>query len=99
MTNEFSVAKLLEDTEQVLRDEGMPAEEARRQAEEQVSSMGATKTLTDNCPLGNTSPMACMLCRYGHMTDCHHPLTCEEANCSHYQANKEAEEEVFEMDC
>ena len=21
---------------------------------------------------------------YGHMTECHYPLTCEEARCSHY---------------
>lgn len=26
-----------------------------------------------------------MLCRFGHMLECHYPLTCEQANCSHVQ--------------
>lgn len=30
------------------------------------------------------TPMACMYCPFGHMTDCHHPYTCDEAECSHY---------------
>ena len=38
------------------------------------------------CPLGARAPTACMLCRFGHLMDCHHPKTCEQANCSHYQS-------------
>lgn len=34
--------------------------------------------------LQNT-PMACMLCQFGHMTECHYPLDCEEAQCSHLE--------------
>ena len=98
MFNEFNVAKAIADTEQVLRDAGMPAEEAKRQAAEQVNSMGATKTLTGTCPQGGANPMACMFCQYGHMTDCHYPLTCDEAECSHYRAEMEAEGEMVELD-
>lgn len=98
MNNEFNVAKAIADTERVLRDAGMSADKARRQAEEQVNSMGATKTLTGTCPLGGTNPMACMFCQYGHMTDCHYPLTCDEAECSHYLSELEAEGEIVELD-
>jgi len=27
----------------------------------------------------------CMFCEFGHLTECHHPMNCEEAQCSHYQ--------------
>ncbi len=40
-----------------------------------------------NCPMSNNdrvSPMECMFCPYGHMTECHYPLDCYEAKCSHY---------------
>jgi len=40
-----------------------------------------------SCPLNNYNevpPMRCMFCPYGHMTECHHPFTCDEAECSHY---------------
>lgn len=30
------------------------------------------------------SPMNCMLCIYGHITECHYPETCEEALCNHF---------------
>ncbi len=43
------------------------------------------------CPLGGTTTMACMFCLKGHMTDCHYPKTCEEANCSHYQETNKSE--------
>lgn len=91
MAKEFNVAKAIEDTARVLEDAGMPAEEARRQAEEQVNSMGVSKTMQGDCPLGGTGAMACMLCPYGHMTHCHYPATCEEAECSHYQQEVETE--------
>jgi len=31
------------------------------------------------------------MCSYGHMTSCHFPHTCEEADCSHYHQNIENE--------
>jgi hypothetical protein len=34
----------------------------------------------------------CMFCSTRHMLECHHPNTCEEANCTHYQAEMEFEE-------
>ena len=37
------------------------------------------------CKAGGLNPMACMFCSYGHMLECHFSLTCEEAECSHYQ--------------
>lgn len=43
-----------------------------------------------DCPLGSTNPMACMFCLYGHMLECHHPYTYEEAECSHYQDEADA---------
>jgi len=36
------------------------------------------------CPVGALTPMSCMFCEFGHMLECHHPYTCEEAECSHY---------------
>ncbi len=38
------------------------------------------------CPRGAVSPLVCILCEFGHMLDCHYPLTCQEAECSHYKA-------------
>jgi hypothetical protein len=41
-----------------------------------------------SCPAKNNArmtPMACMFCPYGHMTECHFPYYCEDANCSHYR--------------
>lgn len=49
---------------------------------------------TDNggdCPCLNESlnPMAFWFCPYGHATECHYPLECEEAaaegKCAHYE--------------
>jgi len=37
--------------------------------------------------------MAAMFCPYGHMTECHYPMTCTEAECSHYQAEMDLEED------
>ena len=65
---------------------GVPEDEANQVASKEVDSLGAVKTSNGQCPLGGTSPMACMFCRYGHMSDCHYPSSCEEANCSHYQS-------------
>ena len=41
------------------------------------------------CP----NPMAAFLCPYGHMTECHFPMSCREANCAHmdrYEPSDEA---------
>ena len=41
-----------------------------------------------HCPIINgapTSPLNCMFCDTGHVTECHWPESCEEANCYHYQ--------------
>lgn len=73
---------------------GVPEEEAKQLASKEIDSMGAVKTSLGECPLGGASPMACMFCWYGHMTECHYPLTCEEAQCSHYQAEMDAEGEL-----
>ena len=65
---------------------GVPEDEANQVASKEVDSLGAVKTSNGQCPLGGTSPTACMFCRYGHMSDCHYPASCEEANCSHFQS-------------
>jgi len=52
---------------------------------------GIDKIKNGECPLGAFSPMTCMFCEFGHMTECHYPMNCEEANCSHYQAQEEQE--------
>lgn len=53
----------------------------------------AQKTLPFlKCPLNNNErvlPTTCMFCPYGHMTECHHPFTCKEAQCSHYYQDNE----------
>ncbi len=52
------------------------------------------------CPTGQTNPIACMGCLCGHMLECHHPKTCEEAQCSHYQTAVEhagADEGPFDI--
>ena len=65
---------------------GVPEDEANQVASKEVNSLGIVKTSNGLCPLGLASPMACMFCHFGHMTDCHYPATCEEVNCSHYQS-------------
>ena len=52
-----------------------------------------------SCPENNNQripPMKCMYCPYGHMTDCHHPYTCDEAECSHYHQAIENENLGYE---
>jgi len=46
------------------------------------------------CPCGAVSPVAYMFCPYGHMLECHHPYTCEEAECSHYEQEIADEEPI-----
>lgn len=43
------------------------------------------------CPVGGRNPMACMFCTFGHMTECHYPKNCADAECSHYQREVAAE--------
>lgn len=33
------------------------------------------------CPLNHGMILNCFMCSYGHATECHYPLTCEEARC------------------
>lgn len=50
---------------------------------------GFIKVREGYCPIHATSPMACHIgCQFGHMTECHYPMTCEETRtakvkCSH----------------
>ena len=70
-------------------------EQSRRNIAEVEATLGRPtgigKIERGECPRGATSPMACMVCPFGHMLDCHYPYTCEEAECSHYQTEMEAE--------
>ena len=83
--NEIDVAEVKKELADKLIVSGVAEEEADRIASKEVESLGVVKTSTGQCPLGQASPMACMFCRFGHMMDCHYPLACEEANCSHYK--------------
>ncbi len=44
---------------------------------------GFIKIKEGYCPRNAKSPMACTFCMVGHALECHHPMTCEEAKCSH----------------
>lgn len=88
--SELNVLQMKKELTDKLTAAGVPADQADQLASQEVDSMGVVKTLTGHCPLGGANGMACMFCQYGHMTFCHHPFTCEEANCSHYQAEMEA---------
>jgi hypothetical protein len=37
------------------------------------------------CEFRARNPMACTFCTFGHMLCCHYPMTCDEAQCSHYE--------------
>lgn len=32
-----------------------------------------------------TNGMYSMFCPFGHMTECHYPMTCSDAECQHFQ--------------
>ena len=83
---EFRPAKVRQELTEKLVERGVPEGEARQMADKEVESMGIYKIATGNCPRGAVSPMECQFCTVGHMTECHHPLTCIEAECSHYKA-------------
>jgi len=42
------------------------------------------------CP----TAMAAAVCQYGHMLECHFPLTCQQAGCTHQQTQALLESEV-----
>lgn len=42
----------------------------------------------------NVKTITCHFCAYGHMTNCHYPLECSEANCDH--ADPEYVDQEFE---
>ncbi len=44
---------------------------------------GFLKIQEGYCPVNAKNPMACMFCQFGHMLECHHPMTCDQAECSH----------------
>jgi len=44
---------------------------------------GIGKIDRGECELGAVSPVQCVLCRMGHMLECHYPYTCTEAGCKH----------------
>ncbi len=88
---EIDPVEMKRDLAEKLVASGVSEEEAKQMAAKEVDSMGVVKTLSGECPLGGANPMACMFCSYGHMTHCHYPRTCEEAECSHYEAEVENE--------
>lgn len=46
---------------------------------------GISKIQRGECPVGDKNAIACMLCPFGHILECHYPYTCQQAECSHYQ--------------
>ena len=40
------------------------------------------------CPVGGVAPIACFFCPFGHMTECHYPQKCAEAQCGHFEAGE-----------
>jgi hypothetical protein len=83
--NDINAAEMKKELADKLIASGVSEEEAKQTASKEIDSLGVIKTTTGQCPLDHTSPMACMFCHYGHMTNCHYPLSCAEANCSHFQ--------------
>jgi len=94
--NELNVAEMKKELAEKFIAAGVSKDEASRIASKEVDSLGVVKTATGQCPLRGAAAMACMFCQYGHLTDCHYPRTCEEANCSHYQ--EEMAGEIVELD-
>lgn len=46
---------------------------------------GIVRIEAGECPKGAKSPIQCQFCIEGHMTECHYPMDCEQAKCSHYE--------------
>lgn len=68
-------------------------ERSRKQIEELEKNSrfpsGVGRIERGECPLSGLTPMSCMYCEFGHMLCCHYPMTCEEAECSHYEQDTE----------
>jgi hypothetical protein len=58
-------------------------------AEAKAYPMGMELIQHGACPIEAVNPIACWFCSYGHATECHHPMTCEEARCSHFQGEED----------
>lgn len=41
------------------------------------------------CPNPIPPFIGCMLCPYGHLTECHYPYTCDSDMCHHYDNYEE----------
>lgn len=52
---------------------------------------GFVKIKEGYCPINAVSTMACTFCQFGHATECHHPMSCSEAKCSHLEKYDENE--------
>lgn len=50
---------------------------------------GILRIARGTCPRSGTNSMACMFCPNGHMLECHYPMSCEEAQCSHWEDGSE----------
>lgn len=44
---------------------------------------GIVRIEAGECPLNGKSAISCQFCPVGHMLECHHPMTCDQAKCSH----------------
>jgi len=54
---------------------------------------GTSQVLRSN-PQCVCSEMQAMFCTMGHMLECHYGMSCSEADCSHYQREQFAEEDL-----
>jgi hypothetical protein len=55
---------------------------------------GTSETLKANPLCVCITEMAAMFCPVGHMLECHYPLRCSVARCSHYQRTTLAETDL-----
>lgn len=46
---------------------------------------GIARIAAGECPMNGKSAMACTFCMVGHMMECHAPMTCSQAKCSHLE--------------
>lgn len=71
-------------------------EKSRRNMEElELSGIitGVGRITRGECPIGCVTPIACMLCSNGHLLECHYPMDCSTAKCSHLQREREIDPE------
>lgn len=64
-----------------------------RQAIAEIEALGVRTGVgrieAGNCPRGAPDLVVCAVCPYGHILECHYPLTCEKARCNHYRYERE----------